>query len=74
MKRIIQVILLLVLIASIVIFYNLYLKEESKTEVKKQISTNQTEDNTNQMEDNTNQEVNNLIKNLLDYKKSPLYV
>lgn len=64
MKRIIQVILLLVLIASMVIFYNLYLKEESKTEVKKQISTNQTEDNPNQMEDNTNQEVNNLIKNL----------
>ena len=52
MKRIIQVILLLVLIASMVIFYNLYLKEESKTEIKKQISTNQTEDNTNQMGDN----------------------
>jgi len=64
-------ILLLILIATIVIFYNLYLKEESKTEIKKQISmnqkeviTNQTGDNINQIEDNINQEGNNLIKNL----------
>ena len=71
MKRIIQMILLLILIATIVIFYNLYLKEESKTEIKKQISmnqkeviTNQTGDNINQIEDNINQEGNNLIKNL----------
>jgi lipopolysaccharide export system protein LptC len=64
MKRIIQMILLLILIATIVIFYNLYLKEESKTEIKKQISMNQKEVITNQTGDNINQEGNNLIKNL----------
>ena len=57
-------ILLLILIATIVIFYNLYLKEESKTEIKKQISMNQKEVITNQTGDNINQEGNNLIKNL----------
>ena len=57
-------ILLLILIATIVIFYNLYLKEESQTEIKKQISMNQKEVITNQTGDNINQEGNNLIKNL----------
>ena len=65
-------ILFLVLITSVVIFYNLYLKEKSRTEIKKQISTNKAEDNANQMEDNANQEVNNLIKNL-KYEKNSVY-
>ena len=57
-------ILLLILIATIVIFYNLYLKEENKIKIDKQTSTDLLEDNTNEMQDNTNQIENNLIKNL----------
>ena len=57
-------ILLLILIGTILIFYNLYLKEENKIKIEKQTSTDQLEDNTNQMQDNTNQIGNNLIKNL----------
>lgn len=64
MKRIIQMILLLILIGVILIFYNLYLKEENKIKIKKKISTDQIENNTNQIEENTNQIGNNLIKNL----------
>ena len=57
-------ILLLILIGTILIFYNLYLKEENKIKIDKQTSTDLLEDNTNEMQDNTNQIENNLIKNL----------
>ncbi len=55
MKRIIQMILLSVLLFILIIFYNLYFKEDDKVEIEKQISTNQI---------STNQVGNNIIKNL----------